>query len=144
MTRTQDALKDRKDGLHIARKSYVIGALTLLAAVAAVIVPFILANRSASPPEAQIEPGTLVVIRPDIGVGGAPLMAIPTLSQPVDYLPPAQQLRVDCFKEVDNKYALAHISGYLYTDKWVDTFALALPQGGDVMKAIADLGPCKF
>jgi len=75
--------------------------------------------------------GTLFVIKPGIGVGGAPVFAVPVpdAGPPVDYLRGGSQLWVDCVRQIENKYGLGHISDGLERDRWVDITGLVLPSG---------------
>jgi hypothetical protein len=147
VSRAQDAVDDRKAGLHTAqwtlhftKLSLVVMVVTLVVTVTGIGVSIYYATRQ---PARPVEPGTLVIVRPDIGLGGAEVLPIPGQSAPVDYLRAGAQLKVDCFREVEDKYGFAHISGYFETDRWIDSTELALPQGGEAAATIGKLGPCK-
>jgi hypothetical protein len=79
--------------------------------------------------------GTLFVIKPGIGVGGAPVFAVPVpdAGPPVDYLRGGSQLWVDCVRQIENKYGLGHIS-----DSLVSRVA------NDFTVGFWDTGVCRF
>jgi len=130
---------DRRQELHLTRLQVIIGALGLVVAATGTFAGMYFASRKDDPP---VEPGILVVVRPDIDVGGAEVAAIPKPSQPVDYLRAGTQLRVDCYR-LSPKYAFAHISSDFDKDRWIDPNDLAMPQGGSAVKPIGRLGRCK-
>jgi hypothetical protein len=148
VTRAQNEVNDRKAGLHIAkwtlhftRVGTILSALALVPAAVGIYLTVHYATQSNTKPD----PGTLVVIKPDIGVGGEQILATPVVSAgatPVDYLRGGTQLRIDCVKEVDNKYGFAHISGSYEQNDWIDATSLVMLNGDSVVPTLDRLGAC--
>ncbi len=85
--------------------------------------------------DAKVDPGTLVVINPDVGANGEEILARPVVSSsnsPVDYLRGGTQLRMDCVKKVDNHYGFARISGSYEQNYWIDALIPSAAPEGDV------------
>lgn len=142
-----NAVDHRKVGWHRATWTFRLTVVQALVAVLSLVVAAVgvygVYYYATRPTKAPAEPGALVVIRPDIGIGGAQIFAVPEVSQPVDYLAGGSQLRVGCFKEVKGKYVFVLIVGDFEANRWVDLHDLALPEGGSVVATIAKLGACE-
>jgi hypothetical protein len=149
MTRVQDEVNDRKAGLHVATRTLQVTrlgiVLTALSLATALVTEYLTIHDS-SRPGTTVDPGALVIIKPEIGAGGQGVVAVPTLAagaNPVDYLRGGTQLYIDCFKEIDDEYAFAHISGPYERNNWIDATSLVMPDGTPVVDALKMIGTCK-
>jgi hypothetical protein len=136
----QDEVNDRKHAIRLTKWGVVLSALGVVAALIAAAAAVI----AILPSSKQALPGELLIVKPDVGVGGSAILAAPILaSKPVDYLRGGTQLRVDCYKNLAGKYGLAHIVGEFEQNRWIDVTTLMQPNGEQADLVLAKLGSCK-
>jgi hypothetical protein len=69
----------------------------------------------------------------------APIYAIPGDPSPFTYVVAGTQLRVDCVRELEDKYSFGHISSAEEKNRWIDIHDLLLPNGDQPFKALAEV-----